>query len=47
MRERTSWILAAKLVTGKSDDFEIIGVFGFEVFVEFLQAGELRREAAF
>jgi hypothetical protein len=35
------------LVTREPDDFEIVGVRGFEVFVEFFEACELRREAAF
>jgi hypothetical protein len=40
-------VLAAELVTGEPDDFEIVGVGGLEVFVEFLETSELGGEAAF
>lgn len=40
-------ILAAELVAGEADDFEVVGVLRLQVLVEFLQPGELRGEAAF
>jgi hypothetical protein len=40
-------VLATELVAGEPDDFEIVGVRGLEVFVEFLETGELGGEAAF
>ena len=43
----TARILCAELVTREADDFEVVGVSGFEVFVEVFEAGELGREAAF
>ena len=42
-----AWVLATELIAGETDDFKVVGVRGFEVFVEFLKAGELGREAAF
>jgi hypothetical protein len=43
----TAGILAAKLIAGKSNDFKVLGVLGFELLVQFLQPFELWREAAF
>lgn len=40
-------VLIGKLVTGEAKDGEIFRVFGFDVLVEFLEAFELRGEAAF
>jgi hypothetical protein len=39
-------VLAAELVAREADDFEVVGVLGLQVFVEFLKSGELRCEAA-
>lgn len=39
--------MVAELVTGKAEDFEVGGVFGFEGFVEGFERLELRSEAAF
>jgi hypothetical protein len=39
--------LPTELIAREADDFKVIRVRGLEVFVEFLEAGELRREAAF
>jgi hypothetical protein len=42
-----AWVLSAELVAGEADDFKVVGVGCFEVFVEFLESRELGREAAF
>lgn len=41
-----AWVLSTKLVAGEADDLEVVGVLGFDVLVELLEAGELGREAA-
>jgi hypothetical protein len=40
-------VLPTELIAREADDFKVIRVRGLEVFVEFLEAGELGREAAF
>jgi hypothetical protein len=42
-----AWILAAKLITRKPNDFKVLGVLGFDFLVQFLQPFELRCETAF
>lgn len=40
-------VLAAELVARETQDFEVVGVGGFELLVQFLQTFELGCEAAF
>jgi len=42
-----AWVLASELIARETDDFKVVGVFGFDVFVELLEALELGGEAAF
>jgi hypothetical protein len=39
--------LPAELIAREADDFKVVGVRSLEIFVEFLEARELGREAAF
>jgi hypothetical protein len=40
-------VLAAELVAGEAEELDVVGVFLLQLLVDFLQALELRREAAF
>ena len=42
-----AWVLATELIAREADDFEVVGVFGLDVFVELLETLELGGEAAF
>lgn len=42
-----AWVLATELVAGETEEFDLVWVFLFKFFVEFLESFELRGEAAF